>query len=154
VPAESVGALVASLERSKRSVSEAIIAGLARGWPKDRPAKLDAESETAMVRLLDSLSPEARGQLAGLGTRWGARGFEKYTAEISEAFLKTVRDESNPDRPRIDAARQLVEFRRSEEEPARALLVLITPRTNPALATGLIEAIGRTEATGVGSTLV
>jgi uncharacterized protein len=153
-PADSAGALLASLDKADGRVTDAIIAGLSRGWPKDRPATLDDATEGALVGLLPRLSPAAKGQLVWLVGSWGSKRFERFGAEIAGSFLATARDESRPDAARIDAARQLVEFRRRDPEAARELLELVTPRTSPALAAGLIGAIGRSEAPGVGAILV
>ena len=132
----------------------AVIAGLARGWPEGRPASLDAGSEETLGRLLPRLAPEARGALVGLANRWGAKGLERYTAEIAGTLLAQASDESRPDEARIDAARQYVELRKKDPDAARELIALVTPRTPPALATALIEAAGRSEAPGVGAILV
>jgi putative membrane-bound dehydrogenase-like protein len=153
-PVDSVGSLLTELTDSNPRVAESIITGLSRGWPKGRPARLDAATEMALKPLLDRLSLGAQGQLVGLVTRWGSRAFERYAAEISESLLAMVRDESKTESNRIEAARQLIEFRRNDAEAAKALLALITPKTAPGLATGLIESIGHSEAPGTGPALI
>ena len=154
VPSASIVSTLAALEGADRGVAGAVIAGLARGWPEGRPASLDAGSEETLGRLLPRLAPEARGALVGLANRWGAKGLERYTAEIAGSLLAQASDESRPDEARIDAARQYVELRKKDPDAARELIALVTPRTPPALATALIEAAGRSEAPGVGAILV
>jgi putative membrane-bound dehydrogenase-like protein len=147
---DTAGGLVSVLEGAGPRVAEAVIAGLARGWPKGQPARLDKDQEQAMTRLASTMSPSARGRLVGLASRWGNNGVATYTAEIAAGFLATARDESRSEPERAAAARQLIELRSADAEPASQLLELITPRTPPALASGLIEAVGRSEAPGVG----
>jgi putative membrane-bound dehydrogenase-like protein len=154
VPADSVGGVLAALDGADRRVAESIIEGLARGWPKGRPARLDESAERAIAGLSARLSPEARGRLLTLAATWGSRAFEKRAAELAASFLATVRDESQGDRARADAARELIDLRRTDPEAAKGLLDLVTPRTAPALASGIVEAVGRSEAPGVGATLV
>jgi putative heme-binding domain-containing protein len=48
----------------------------------------------------------------------------------------------------------LVDFRKSDAAVAENMLKIITPRTSPELATGLVEAIGRSDAPAVGATLI
>jgi putative membrane-bound dehydrogenase-like protein len=153
-PTDSVGPLLVALAGSDQVVAEAILQGLARGWPSDRPAHLDVATEEAMVRLLPRVSPEAQASLVKLAVRWGSKRFDAHATEIAATLLATAQDETNPDSARIDAARQLIEFRKDDAAPPRTLLGLITPRTTPALATGLIQAIGRSESPDVGDDLV
>ena len=151
---KQINALLASLGEADPKAADAIVGGLFRGWPKDKAATLDEAAGRALVSLLPRLSPEARGQLASLGNRWGSDVLAKYSAEIASGLLATARDESKPEAARADAARQLVEFRPRDAATARDLLALISPRTSPALATGIVQAISRSEAAEAGVAVV
>lgn len=153
-PAGSVGSLLATLGEANPEISRAIVAGLSRGWPEDRPATLDEGTVEALGGLLDRLPPESMGQLVGLVNRWGVDGFDAYTAEIARALLDASGDESQPEEGRLDSARQFVILRGDDPGAAEDLLALITPQTTPSLAVGLIEAISRSEAPGAGASLV
>jgi len=153
-PTDSVESLLVALEGSDKKIAETVIAGLARGWPSDRPVTLGDASVESVARLLGSLAPQAKGQLVGLATRWGSQKFERYASEISGSFLTLARDEAKPDNARIDAARQLIAFRKTDLEVARDVLALITPRTSPALAAGLVEAVGQSDSPGAGALVV
>ena len=142
------------LGQADPKTAAAIIGGVFRGWPKDKPVKLHPDAEKALIALMPKLSPEARGQLATLGNRWGSEAFAKHSAEIAAGLLATARDESKPEAARAEAARQLVEYRSRDAATARDLLALISPRTPPALATGIINAISRSEASEAGSAVV
>ena len=150
-PVDSIGALIAALPDANPQVAEAIVAGLDRGWPKDRPATLDDAAEAALGKLVAKLPPASRGQLSGLAGRLGSKGLEKYAAEIAGSFLATARDESKPEAERLAAARQLIAFRKADAAAARSLLELVTPKTAPTLAAGLIDAVARSESPGVGA---
>jgi putative membrane-bound dehydrogenase-like protein len=153
-PAESVGVLLAALAEGDERVVNPIVAGLAKGWPKDRPAKLDGPAERALSRLLVKVASDLKGQVILLAERWGSKGLEKYAADVTEALLTTVRDEAKPQRERIEAARQLVDFRKDDAPVAQGLLELISPRTSPELAAGLIDAVGRSASAELGTALV
>jgi hypothetical protein len=43
--------------RSRSGVTDAVIAGLAAGWPKDRKPNLDDATDKALVELLTKVSP-------------------------------------------------------------------------------------------------
>ena len=153
VPSETVGSLLALLADADPAVAGAIIVGLDRGWPRDRPAKLDAAAEAALGTLVARLPAGFRGRLVGLATRMGSKGLEKHTAEIAGTFLATARDEAKPEDERVAAAKQLIDFRKADADAAKELLRLVTPRTDPTLAAGLVEAIGRSESPAAGAAL-
>ena len=152
-PVDEVGTILAGLSKSDKIVAEATIAGLAAGWPKDRPTHLDEAQEQALLGLLVKVSPETQGLLASMAARMGSHVFEAASAEIAKVYRTTASDAGKPDKERTDAARQLIDLRKSDAAAAKDLLDLINPRTPPALAVGIIEAIGRSEASAVGAPL-
>lgn len=153
-PADSVGRLIVALGASDEKIAGTIVSALARGWPKDRPARLTEEQEQGMAALLPRLAASVRSSLVSLASRWGSKGLEKYTRQIADSLLATVNDEARSEQERVSAARQLIEFRPADPEPALALLALITPRTPPTLSAGLVTAISKTEAAEVGQRLL
>src|SRR5262249_12708445 len=52
VPAATAGALLESLAGANEQVTGAIVGGLARGWPKDRPPVLDERTEETLIGLM------------------------------------------------------------------------------------------------------
>jgi len=139
--------------RTEPKTAEAIVAGFFRGWPREKRVRLASGAERALVSLLTHLGSEGRSQLANLGTRWGSNALEAHAAEIATSLMALARDEAKPEAARVDAARQLVELRPRDGGAAVDLLAAITPKSSPALATGLIAAIGRSEAPEAGQAL-
>jgi uncharacterized protein len=152
--AETSGDVLIGLKDSDPAVADAIIAGLAKGWPKDKKPSLDEATDKALVALLTKVSPAARAQLVSLASRWGSKAIESSSAEIASTFLAIAKDEKQTDSARVDAAQRLVEFRPNDGQAVDSLLALITPRTSQGLATGLVEAVGKSEAPGVGESIV
>src|SRR5262249_37347756 len=70
-PGESVGRLLNMVTRSQPTVAEAILAGLASGWPTSRRLSLDAKAEVELKNAAAKLSPTGLLQLAALAQRWG-----------------------------------------------------------------------------------
>ncbi|MHB1560996.1 MAG: PVC-type heme-binding CxxCH protein [Isosphaeraceae bacterium] len=153
-PVDSIAAILALQADMKPAVRDALIAGLARGWPRDRTPKLDAEVERTIAGLLPTLSPEARGQMLGLASRWGVKGLDSFVVGLARDFLAAASDASRPDAARVESARQLIELRKSDTQTARDVIALVTARTSPELATGLIGAVARSDSPGVGALLV
>ncbi len=118
-PVDTIGALMSALAEADPRVSQAIIAGLAKGWPKDKAPKLDADREKAIAALLPKLSADSRGQMLGLASRWGVKGLDEFIARLAREFLASASDESKPEAARIDAARQLIDLRKTDLKAAR-----------------------------------
>ena len=126
-----------------------------RVGPQDKTPKL---TEAIDKDLLASGSPSAAGQravLVQLATSWGSKGFEKIAAEIPRLLLAKIADDKlaadgtdrrRPRTARVPAGRQ--------ETRARSLLELITPRSPPELAAGLLRALQLSEVPQTGQLIV
>ena len=152
--ATTSGSVLVGLDQADPAVADAIIAGLSKGWPKDKRPTLDDATDQALVGLLTKISPSARAQLVSLASRWGSKAIEAHSSEIASTLLALAKDETKPEADRVDAARRLIEFRPLDAKAAGALLDLITPRAPQGLASGLVDAAGRSEAPEVGPALV
>ena len=153
-PVDGISSLVAALGKATPELAAVVVAGLSKGWPKEKPAKLDAAAEESLVLLVKALPIESRGQLVSLASRWGNQKLEEQAGAIAASFLEKARDEKATEAGRLEAAQQLVEFRRADGAVITDLLALITPKSSPELATGLVQAAGRSEAPKAGSVIL
>jgi hypothetical protein len=128
----------------------AIISGFAAAWPASKPPKLDRETEKIIQELLGKVSPASRGKLLKLASTWGVNGIDAQFAEIAKAAFATVSDATVSDADRIEAAKQLIEFRPDDDVAVEKLLAAITPQTSPALAIGILEALNASKAKVLG----
>lgn len=151
---EKLAGLLAVLERAMPAVADAIVAGLDRGWPKDKRVVLGASGEEALLKVFQKSTPATRSRLVGLGSRWGSQKLEQFAVEISASLLAQIQDEKQPETARIAAAGQLIDFRKADAASALELLKVLSPRTSPTLALGIIEAVGRSDAPAVGAAIV
>src|SRR5438552_13466408 len=62
-PVDSVGSVVAKLADADPAVADAVVRGLAKGWPWSKPPKRDEQTEKALARLAATLAPDQRGVL-------------------------------------------------------------------------------------------
>jgi putative membrane-bound dehydrogenase-like protein len=144
--------LVAALGKAQPAVAAAILRGFVRGWPRDRKVTLTPELEQSLSALFDKLPPAAKSQVATLATRWGSRGLGEQIAKMAAAFLEIASKADQSDADRLAAATQFVELLKSDSVSTK-LLDLITPRTSPELARGLVAALGKSESPAVGNSL-
>jgi putative membrane-bound dehydrogenase-like protein len=153
-PADGAGPVLAALGKARPAVTEALLAGLAAGWPDDRPAKFDRQTEAALKALPAKLSPGGVLQLAALFRRWGQQDRLKgLTAGIKKALLKRLADDQAAEKDRLAAARDLLTLG-GDKATVDALLEQLTPQAGPTLTRGLLEALGSSNADAVGTTLV
>jgi hypothetical protein len=153
-PVDAVGPLLEALAGAQGTVADAVVAGLARGWPRQQPPRLTEASEKLLAGLLGKLSPAGRGRLVTLAGIWGSKALDRYGALVASGFLAQVANVKETDINRIQAAAQLIEFRRTDLLSAQEVLKLLTPTASPELARGLLDAVGRSEAAGVGAALI
>ena len=149
---EDPAPLLKELKQAQPPVALAIISGLAAGWPRDEQPKLTPELETLLAELFEKLPVEGKSQLVTLANRWGSEKLAQHIAKIAEGLLAEASAEDKNDEERIAAATQYVAFLASD--PAAAgLLDLITPRTSPELARGLVQALGKSQSAEVGEAI-
>jgi len=151
---DQAGGLLAAVSGGEPAVVEATLRGLVRGWPKDRKVQVDHTTGEVLKRLVVELNATARGQLVRLVDAWGSRALESAGAEIAASLLAAARDEKQSDSRRGDAARQLIELRPYDEDLARQLLRLVSPRTSPELALAIVEAVAASKGPAVGKALI
>lgn len=137
--------ILKALAQAQPDRAAVVLKGLVKGWPAGK-VPVDTEGEKAVETLLARLPAEARGDLIRLGDKWQVESLLKQTEKLVKDLLKTIGDEKAPEAGRISAAGQAVDFRKSDPALVKTLLNMITPQTSPDLASGLIEAIGRSEA--------
>jgi len=135
-------------------VADAVIAGLAKGWPAGKVAKLTAEDEAAFAKALTSVSPTSRGRLLKLAAAWGVKGLDAQLGELAKGLLTVVGDAKAADAARIEAAKQAIEFLPSDEAAANTLVAALTEKASPEFAVGLLDALAASKAKSAGTALV
>jgi putative membrane-bound dehydrogenase-like protein len=152
-PVDTIGALLDRLAAMPSPVRSSLLTGLARGWPTDAaPALSPVQIKTFESLLERPQSGDAR-HLATLAKLWKVDGLEKSFARIAAEFLKQLGDDKETDAQRIAAAQGLVEFRGNDPTLLRDLGEFLSPRTPPAIAKGVLEALGRSEVSSLGNNL-
>lgn len=152
-PANSVGDIVSALVSADPQAADAIIRGLAKGWPSKQPLKLTEQLEENLEKLLARLPEERRGVLVSLATSWGSSRFEKYAAEARKSLLAQVQNEAARTDVRLAAARELAADKGADKALVQLLLDQITPRTPSDLSAGLLQSL-QTTSVPEGGTLI
>jgi putative membrane-bound dehydrogenase-like protein len=153
-PVDSGGDVFVMLNQAQPSVAEALLTGLAAGWPAGKPAVFNSKMEAVLGSLPSKLSADGLLHLAALVSRWGqAKRLQGVTTDLQRILQKRVADCKVSDGARIAAAQNLVALG-SERASLNALLDQITPKASPVLADGLLEALGQSDGPDVGSALI
>jgi putative membrane-bound dehydrogenase-like protein len=153
-PADSAGPLLAALAEAPPAIAEAMLTGLAGGWPAGKPVRLDARGGTALDSLPGKLTPNGLLQLATLVKRWGQdQRLAGLTAGLRKGMLARLADAKSDDEERLKAGRDLLELG-ADDTALAAVLAQITPQSSPALTRGVIETLGDVQSDALGRTLV
>ncbi|MEX2188688.1 MAG: PVC-type heme-binding CxxCH protein [Pirellulales bacterium] len=148
-----VAAIFRDLAPSHPWISEAVIAGLAAGWPTNRKLEIDDRLANSLAEVMAQVSPASQLELVALANRWGASDrFAELTKKLTATLAKQVGDEEVADDVRLQSARQLVAA--GDAVAVDAVLAAITPRTSPELAGGLLDALAGGKADAIGGAIV
>jgi len=139
---ERLGDLLTSLSKAEPKIADTLISAFAKGWPKNTKAKLSDADEQSLETLLNRLEPAARPKLLRLAVTWGSGRLEKYVGEILVNLKATLDNDKAAEKERLDAARQLLELRPDDAKQSAGLLELLSPRSSPTLANGIVELVG------------
>jgi len=153
-PIDRLNDVIGRLGTANAQVAENILEGLAKGWRSGREVKLDPASEAALGAVLRKVGPGSKGVVIRLARDWGSKAFESAATEVANALLKDVRNPERSDADRVQSARQLVSFQPSASNVIESMSGDLSPQTSPALAVGILEAIGESESPRVGPSLV
>ncbi len=153
-PVERVGGLLASLKGGNAALDEALLRGMARGWPKGTAREARSRDRRGGQAARHGAARRRPRSAHPAGQPWGDPVLDGINAEMATTLLKSAQDESLSESRRVDAAKQLIELRSASDETAQQLLALITPRTSPDLAAGLIDAVAAGSAPGAASAMV
>ncbi len=126
---EQLDAILASLTTARPAFTESILASLARGWPRNSPAKLSTDGEKSLARLLTAVPVASKGQVVQLAARLGTKALDQYSMEIAADLLATVKNDSAGVDARANAARQLIALKRQDDAIPAELLALLTARS-------------------------
>jgi putative membrane-bound dehydrogenase-like protein len=153
-PADSAAPLLAALGKARPAVAEALLTGLAAGWPSNRPVTFDARADAEVKVLSARLSPGSVLQMAALFRRWGQQDkLKELSAGIKKSLLSRVADDKLGDESRLAAARDLLTLV-GDASAVGTLLEQFTPQASPALTRGLLDALGQSTADEVGPALL
>lgn len=150
-PHDSIGWLVEPLATMDAGLADAVVRGLAKGWPAEHRPSLEGEIEAKLAALVPRLTLEGRSMLIQLAVRWRSSRFERYAEEFAGTLLNRVNDETLEVGQRIGAARELVALRATEPETVESLLGLVTPRRGPELAAGILRSLAASNDDRIGS---
>ena len=132
---------------------EPIVNGLSSGWVAGHKADI-TERREAFNRLLKELSPVSRARLIKVAAMWGVAGLDDQLSEITNGLITTVANTKAEDATRLDAARQLLEFRPDDDATASKLLDALGKNPSAPFTISLLEVLGVSKAKALGGLIV
>lgn len=153
-PTDSIANLIHQLTMADPKTAEAIIVGLAAGWPADAKPELSETFEADLEAIVNRLEIGARGHLLRLAGRWESEKLAKFAKEIVSELVAQLDKRDASEESRIQAASRLIEFQSTSESAIETILERITPQTVSTLASPLVEALQSSESPELGNILV
>ena len=141
-PVDSIVLTLTALKGASPALTLSVLDGLMSGWPREKGPSLSESEKQTLSSLMDSLPESARDRLLALAQRWGQPElFGASVALIIDSLKKQITDAALSDDERAAAARRLIGL---EDKPDVSRMVLreVTVLSPPALASGLINALG------------
>lgn len=152
-PVESIVATLSTLKGASPGVTLAVLDGLMTGWPEDKAPSLSDAEKKSLASVMEALPETARDRLLALAQRWNQPDlFGTSVAAIIKTLKDQIADASLADDKRAAAAKRLVGIEDSSDSVA-AVLKQVTTLTPPALASGLIKALGESRSARTGNTV-
>jgi putative membrane-bound dehydrogenase-like protein len=153
-PVDSLKGVLVALAQAQPDTADAIVRGLAKGWPAKSTPTLDAETEQALSTLLARLHPERRGTLVRLASGWGSKRFAAAGTEVLATLKSRLADEKQTADVRIAAASEWLGYSPNDSAVVKTILDQLTPQAAPELVQGLLEALRANEAAETGTMIV
>ncbi len=152
-PVDSIVPTLTALKGASPGVATAILDGLMSGWPSDKSPSLNAGDRQTLAKLMQALPESARDRLLSLAQRWGQPDlFGTSIASIIESLRKQVMDTALTDDKRAAAAKRWIGLE-DKPEVVEAVLKQVNRLTPPALAAGLVNALGDSRNTNTGAAM-
>lgn len=146
--------LIYQLRDTDRPIAEAVVAGLAAGWPADAPLPVNKELEDSLIALLRHLPGSPGLPVITLAKRWRAdEGLQAVAQEMQAALFDEARDEAKPDDDRLKAVQGALALD-AEGKNSVQVIEIINARTPPDLAASILESLGQSTAAEVGTAIV
>ncbi|MCA9184293.1 MAG: ThuA domain-containing protein [Pirellulaceae bacterium] len=152
--AGTMGMLIQQLRNANPEIAQAMIRGLANGWPVGQAIQMDDSMVKSLDLLLESLPVAERGKLAWLASSWGGERFRKYADQVARDLTAQLNQTDKSEASRIEAARQLIAFRSQDPEAVRQIVERLSPQISTNLADGFLDALSASEVSDLGSILL
>ena len=151
---DQLEAFIAATSNVSQDSAVALLSGVTSGWQKDHAIKLSAQLEAGLIQLLDEVPTAAKGSVIQLGTAFGSQELEKHAGKIVDSLLKLIADQKIEQQDRINAAKQLVEFRDSDEDVVSQLVEMVGAQSTPEFSNGIMEALLASRAKNLAEALI
>lgn len=146
--------LLTSMVPGNISVAEAVITGLAQGWPQSHKPELNADVEKQLDALVARLPLASRGQLVMLASNWGSEKLQKYASEIIAGLNEKLASSELKPEQRLEAVKQLMQISGGRDQVVEQLVDMLTPQNPPQLSSGIIRALSASRSERVAEMLI
>jgi putative membrane-bound dehydrogenase-like protein len=151
---DSVAQVVSTVAATAAPATLAVLDGLIAGWPAQSKPDFAGETEAQLSEAMSAFPEAAKDKLLVLAQKWNR--LDLFTAQVvatQQRLAAKLADTAAGDPERIEAARGLLRLA-DELANVRATLTQISLQASPALAGGLLNALGESRLSETGAEIL
>ncbi len=152
--AASLQSIIAALKTAHPSLAESILDGVTRGLPSDFSLEQNDGLDTAFSAAFEHLDSAGKVTLLRLAGRCKSSVLDVYEQEITRSLEAMLSDANADSDQRVEAARNLINFRTQDETAVAKVIAQINAQTPPEVAIQFLSAIRASESESVASFLL
>ncbi len=152
--AEQFSALLKAIEKANGSNANAVLEGLARGWPLDHSIQVDDATGSTLVAVMEKLPVSGKSLLVQLASRLGAATLKDQVEKIAGQLLLIAENPSASAAEKIEATKQLVTMQPNDDAMVDKILKAISPQTSPNVAAGFLSSLINSKAARVAPAII
>lgn len=145
-PVDSIAELLPAVENAQPEVAQAIVTGLAKGWPADKKPQITDAVDESLASLIEKLPASTRGQLISMAVNWGSTKLTAQLEELVENALDQIESGDLSAKEVQKLAREIVQLNVKMDPPVEEeLLATIGPQTSADVTTALLNSLKSSE---------
>lgn len=154
-PVDSIAELLPAVDQAQPEVADAIVSGLAKGWPKDAKPKVTDQLDESLASLAKKLPNSTRGQLIRMAVSWGSDRLTSQLQDLVDSSLESIESGELNARQTQQLAKEIIELNVKMDPPVEAkLLDTVGPQTSAEVTQAILLALKSSENDSLGGYLL
>lgn len=146
--------LLASLKTISPQLATSVVDGVTAGLPSRFEFQSTDRFEAVLVQAFQAVPGELKGKLIRLGTQCRTDALEAYVDEMVAGLVKELRSSRSADAERVNAARELIQFRPQDSKTVATIVSQIDAQSSPDFVQQLMQVVRQSQAKDAGEEII